>query len=170
MSDEVYSATILGTLAGVLSAFVVYVLVIIYREVVLPRIETMIYKGIYLNGQWKQDKAYDEDVDESSGMERDHDVFIMSLTQNGNRITGEFTLLFHREGQSSAGTYSVRGEVIDGYLVATMKTTNRQQSSQAAGLFKVVANGTTLMGVLVYKAARHNNVERIELELNRAQD
>ena len=155
---SVQGAIVLGIVAGLLTSALLYVLSLVLQKIVLPWYADFVYDGVDLRGIWIRE------FDEHSA----HYSVELSLDQSAHRITG--TATFKKSGTGAADYvqfFTVSGSTWEGFLVLTMKSTNRKSLSFVTGLFKVKDRGNALVGHWVYRAGRTDEAESESLLLRR---
>ena len=160
--SELNLSIVVGVVSGLLASFFAYTLVKLNHVLLVPWFESLVYKGMHVDGVWKQEVVYDEDDGE-----HDRDIFQLVLKQRAHEIVGSFTLTFIRAGKSSIGTYDVMGRIIDGYMQAILNGDSSSQSTQAVMLLKAFGNGRHLEGCIVYRNATTDEITKYELSLDK---
>lgn len=155
MMKEIY----IGVVSGVLSAVAVYAIGITIKKILIPWIETIVYKGVMLDGLWVQQINYQED--------NEHDKYTLSIQQHAQKVNGTLSISYVRENEITNGTYIINGEVSDGYFQASLKSNTKYQSSRANNLLKISGNGRKMKGRLIYKTGIEDAIEVVELDLNK---
>ena len=129
------------------------------KKIIIPWIETIVYKGVMLDGTWSQK------IDYSEGNEHDH--YTLSIQQHAQKVKGTLSISYIRNNETSNGTYIINGEVSDGYFQASLKSDNKYQSSRANTLMKISGNGRKMKGRLIYKTGNEDSIEVVDLNLNK---
>jgi len=155
---SIEGAIVWGVVAGLLTSALLFLLGVIFSRVVLPWYENLVYKGVDLRGIWVRE------FDQHNA----HYAVQLSLDQSAHRVTGTGT--FTKSG-TGAGDYvqffTISGSTWEGFLILTMRSTNRKSLSFVAGLLKVKDRGNALVGHWVYRAGRTDEAESEVLHLQR---
>lgn len=125
---------VLGVVSGVLSAAIVYLLVSIFKNIVIPWYLKIVYQGIDISGNWKTK------VEFSNGEKTE----ALSINQSAHSLKG--TLVRHQDidGITSISTSKVKGEVWEGCVTLKIRSTDSKKLSFGNMLLKV--EGEKLVG------------------------
>jgi hypothetical protein len=147
-----------GVVAGLITAAVLFILGLTFSKIVIPWYQNLIYKGVDLRGVWIRE------FDQNNA----HYAIQLALSQSAHEVNGTGTFT-----KSGAGTenyvqfFTVSGSTWEGFLVITMRSTNRKSLSFVAGLLKIKDRGNALIGHWVYRGGRTDEAESEALHLVR---
>lgn len=151
---EITTIIVLGVVSGTLTTAFLYVLSRFFTEVLLPWYQRVKYQGVDLHGTWTG-KVIDSDEIVFP--------FRLILDQNAHQLTGTATLdkSTAMDGDSST-TYSLSGNVWEGYITLNYKSLDRTRLSFATSLLRVVRGGRKLEGYFVFRDMKHDEIrERV---------
>jgi|GEM_PF-1087116 len=156
--STIEGAIIWGVVAGLGTSAVLFLLGLLATRVVLPWYEALIYKGVDLRGVWTSE--YDAG--------NSHYSIQLSLQQSAHRINGTGSITKSGSGMHDyVQFFAIDGSTWEGFLVLTMRSTNRKSLSFVAGLLKVKDRGKALVGHWVYRAGSSDEAETEALYLMR---
>ena len=151
------STILLGVVSGVFTAALVLLLGKIFRTIIIPWYQGIIYEGIDLHGEWFQEFEKREGVEV---------YFDLTINQDAHSLNGKM-IYGHKNKGKKPITYEVEGSVWEGYVRLNMKSTDRKKIAFATALFKVSAGGDQLEGVMNYRNFETDSVSSAELNLER---
>ncbi len=129
---------ILGIISGVITSAVIYLLVIIFNNIVLPWYRALIYCGVSIDGTWK------EELDFENGNTQ---VSTAELTQKANAISGNVTIVKSSNGQITETTImSLNGIVKDRLFNAKLIPVDKKRVGIITVLAEVVGDGSRMLG------------------------
>ncbi|HEX6902158.1 MAG TPA: hypothetical protein VF789_20750 [Thermoanaerobaculia bacterium] len=157
--STISGAIIWGVVSGLATSALLVILGLLISRVALPAYLEFIYKGVDLRGVWIEER------DLGSGARFSVQL---SLEQRAHKVSGTGTLTKSGTGKSDyVQFFSIEGSTWEGFLVITMRSTNRKSLSFVAGLLKVKGRGESLLGHWVYRAAYTDEAECEKLHLIR---
>lgn len=172
--STVAGAIFWGVLAGVVTSFLLFVLGLVFRGIVIPWYQALIFEGIDLEGLWGSTKNV-------SGATYDYTLI---LHQKAHRVSGSMRILKRSSQPATPSGYSgtgddeqefkvqgsydqefkVEGSTWEGYVTLSMKSDDRKSLSFATSLLRVSNRGRYLIGHMSYRADRTDQVESEAVE------
>jgi len=137
---EYYISIFLGIVSGILIWVISGLLKTFYKMIFLPWLETILYKGIIINGKW--------DNGETRGNGSTYEM-ILDIEQSGYNIKGTF-FAGSKIDKSDINYYSFNGQIINEYIVANYKVASRSKLGMGAFLLKAGEGGKSLLGTIVF--------------------
>ena len=148
-----------GTVAGVVTAALLGILQACFFRILVPWFEDLRYKSVRLAGEW-------------SGVNdtQDFDVsYSLRLKQTANRVRGVLRIVKKSKSTEPSETleFSVAGDIWEGFLSFTTKSTDDTRLAFGSDLFQIKEGGRKLDGIHVYRSLRRDCVRQIPLGLVR---
>ena len=153
----------LGILGSVLGTFVFLFLSGYWKNMLLPRIEDMIYKGVRISGKWSAEIGFDQN---------EKQVFTLELRQRADKISGVASLTSDiREGTSTT-TNSFTGYISDGFLIGTTRPNTPDSLYHTTYNFRVVEalETVSLKGIMCGLDLNKNEISNWDLEFKKKND
>jgi hypothetical protein len=150
---------IIGIVSGIITTALIYLAVLIFRKIVIPWYQEIVYKGIDVGGKWRMSSA------EIEGM----DMFL-NLAQHAHRLKGTLTLFRKNEMESQIDpirTYKIEGSISNRFIVATLSLIEKNRLGIGTLLFEVVGDGQRLKGNWTYYSVSDSNIDSVECEAER---
>ncbi|NEM98202.1 hypothetical protein [Pontibacter burrus] len=138
---ESFVSIFLGVFSGILTSIIIWAFVKLFRKVLIPWYQQIIYRGINISGEWTCS------VDFPGGVHTDQ---MISLIQKGHKVQGTFitkTTAPNREG--STNSFRAIGEVFDNYVDIEYNIIDKRYIGRGSFMFKVLEGGEKLQGGLV---------------------
>ena len=147
---EATTTIVLGVVSGILTATFLYVLSRFFTVVLIPWYQRFKYEGVDLQGTWAGKVIDDAEI---------KFPFQLILDQNAHELTGTATLdkSTAMDGDTST-TYSLSGNVWEGYVTFNYKSVDRTRLSFATSLLRVVRGGRKLEGYFIFRDLRHDEI------------
>lgn len=149
---------LLGIFSGLMTTLLLVTAGFLFRKAILPWYEMIVFKGVDLRGVWAQEREIDNA----------HHSITFQIDQHAHIIRGTAT---YKKSGSKNGDYvqffEITGYTWEGFLVLTMRSTDRKSLSFVASLLKVKERGNSLEGHWVFRAAKTDEAESESLRLIR---
>ena len=160
MDDSISFSIILGVFSGVLTAFLLQVVVSIFRTVLLPWYRGFIYKGIDLSGEWAWVKKVED---------RENKIHLF-LSQKANQLSGHCTYYSIKNDRIKEIHYKFTGSIREGYLMINMNNIDKRFIAYATCLLKIEDAGRTLNGIHAWRNSGKDLVDSAEVCYKRKDD
>lgn len=167
---EPVTATIfLGVLSGVITSALLYLCYKAYALLILPTIENILYKGVYIDGAWKSTMVRDVNPNHQHKI----DMF-MELRQYGYKIKGDLS------AKSMAVTkgeidheydnfYKIEGHMVNNYIVLKYHPRSRNRMGLGTLILNIKEGGKRLEGGVLFLDEEDMGVTSIDdLHFHRA--
>jgi hypothetical protein len=150
MDEQIVNDLTISVGAGVITAFVLWLVAAVYRKIVLPSLRTAMYRGARIDGSWN---GYD-----------DHDLSMhvsdAEIRQRGNYVEIKIERSIRRtnHAEKKARTLRYVGEFINGTLVATYYDVRMPDMIRGAMVLTLDPDGKMREGCVVYFDRRQQKV------------
>ena len=173
MSDTVvssYQTILLGIPSGIVSAFIVWVSMKAWASTFTPWLRKQIYRGVEVQGQWITVVMHDVDKKPTDNIEIASETITYVLNienQYGHVVTGWFSQDHKCKDTESHGRFKFKGQIMDGVLMLSLTPSLKSKSTFGTLLMYVVSAGSRLEGKFTYKGAKTNNINSIDISLDK---
>jgi hypothetical protein len=154
-----------GVASGVVTAALLGLVVKVFNTIILPWYRSQTYRGIDINGDWESTH-----VTESETGEKGRLTFSLYLNQKAHDVTGTLVIFGERDDKPRSVQMEFRGQVWEGYLNGTLRSSDSRRLSFATLLFKVTDGGRTLAGIYCYRKLKGDGVSQFTVEFQRKND
>ncbi|WP_210397395.1 hypothetical protein [Motiliproteus sediminis] len=171
MSSEVQTI-LLGVPSGVVAAFLVWFVAVVWNSAFTPWIRKQIYRGVELTGQWNATLMSDEAGNSTDSIENavSSISYMLSIEkQYGHQLKGWFSQDFKEGDKSTHGRYLVDGQVVDGTLVLSLKPADKSKSAFGTLLMNISSAGNKIEGQYTFKGSRTNKIQSVGISLGKNQ-
>ncbi|EGQ9177313.1 hypothetical protein ACU440_004532 [Vibrio alginolyticus] len=158
---EHFQTIIISVFSGVLTALCVYIASLFIKEVLIPRYQKSVYRGIDVSGDWegKHDLGY-------VGFE-----LKLHLIQNAHDLQGRATFIKYSSDNDVIKVTDMRveGEVWEGFVSLKCRTVSNKNLSFGSMLCKV--GDHSLQGKYIFRnlAGDSSSITDVEVSLHRAE-
>jgi len=150
---------ILGIVSGILTTLFLLLANYIFRHLLIPWYQRLIYKGIDLNGTWL---GYMHDSDEIDM------PFTMVIKQSAHNISGTATIIKSLSKDIDKSTiYDIAGYVWEGYITINFQSIDRTRLAFATTLLQICKGGRCLTGRFIFRDLRADEIRERQLLLHR---
>ncbi|MEM6719746.1 MAG: hypothetical protein AAF611_10545 [Bacteroidota bacterium] len=149
MNDIAFSI-LLGIVGGIMTSALIFGLGVIFKKIILPWYQSMIYKGVNISGTWIRRF----EVQNSSVIEaRFH------LKQKGNKLYGIEEWSKRKDGNLvKLGSYNLSGEIADRFVHIKSINIDKKRIGYLTLLLQVVKGGDVLEGKAIYYDEHPNEI------------
>lgn len=155
---QVFPDGIVGTVTGILTAFLLYLLKKFWDNYLHPWLRELRYSGVDVSGQWQ-------------GIENDEDgtsfEIALVLKQSAHDVSGTARIEFVGSSHSFDLAFNVTGQIWEGYITLNFKPVDKRVTSYATALLKIAGGGVALNGQAAYRNVNDERVDSFALELKR---
>lgn len=135
---------LVGVVGGVLTSALIMLAISIFKKIIVPWYQNIIYRGISLSGPWHW---FDEDEDSVK----------MELKQAGDSITGIYTYMDSKK-KGDIKIYHVTGWARDRFVQLNLKSADPKRLGILSYVFEIVGDGNELRGCSVFYSTNLNKV------------
>jgi hypothetical protein len=129
---------VVGVVSGIVTAVILYLLLILFNRIVLPWYRQLVYQGVDIAGKWE------EHLDFGNGKTQ---VITAELTQKANSITGNVTIVKAANGQiTRTEIMFIKGTIKDRLFSATLIPVDKKRVGMITTLLEVVGDGGRMSG------------------------
>ena len=149
---------LLGVISGVLTTGLLVLAAFIFNKGIAPWYQRFIYKGVQIEGSWIGKK-------ETNGA-----IFTLKLDikQSAHKIVGDAVVLKKAaNGQEIIRSSCFKGELWEGFLNGTLRSTDRTRLSFGSLLFKVCNGGSILKGRYLFRNTANDEIAEFDFILGR---
>ena len=146
-----------GVLSGVITSVLLYILLSVTQKIILPWYQSLIYKGISIEGEWcclkispTQDAYY-------------------TINQKASNLGGTATIVDH-DAQTqfdTIRTFTLKGDISDRFVKFSMKHTDHNRLGSSVYLLQVGGDGTELKGEECWYAIDSSQIKSKSTTLTR---
>lgn len=137
----------LGVISGIATAIVIWGCAQIFKKVVLPWFEEVVYKGVDVSGTWVFKYKSPDTVPEPQRMAFE---VVLDVEQKAHYLTGTFQAKTTRQDTEYINQYKFTGVLRDNYIVFTYQALRKNRTGTGAFLLRVCHGGTELTGSAVF--------------------
>ena len=137
---------IIGVVSGILTSALIFLAVKIFRKIIIPWYQSIVYQGLVIDGEWKI-------ILQTPHRIQTQDI-ILNIAQKAYRLEGTATYIIMIE---SAGewseqikTFKVDGRISDRFVVITLRHAERSRIGVASLLLEIIGDGRTMSGQYTY--------------------
>jgi hypothetical protein len=142
------TTTTIGTIgisvfSGILTSFLLALIVIIFKQSLIPWYQELIYNGIKLNGKWDGGTNTTNAKIEAS----------IELNQHASNIEGVFlveTIYHDKQVKPYKNQYKISGTIVNNIVKIHYKTASSLRTGTGVGLFEITNGGNKLLGHIVH--------------------
>lgn len=146
---NVSESIILGVVSGIATSLVIWVIVSVFKNTVIPWYQSVVYRGVDISGEWV---GFWELGDFTNGLGRDKknsakdpDLQIC-LNQSGHIIKGALSVLKHPSGERDTKSFLIEGVFKDGNLILTYQSKDRTRLGTGSSVMKLLRDGKLFKG------------------------
>ncbi len=150
----------LGVVSGVVTAALIYLLGLLYKNQILPWYRSVTYKGVDISGAWVAH------VEEQDNLKAKFDLY---LDQKAHQLSGSAVIIQGANLEKPASTVNmvVTGSIWEGFITLNMQSRNRARLSYSTSLLRVVNGGIRLEGSYLYRSIQTDEIQAQELRWER---
>ncbi|WP_136523561.1 hypothetical protein [Geomonas ferrireducens] len=149
---------ILGVVSGVITSGLLYLALTIFKAVILPWYQNVIYSGTQIAGEWY---CYARDLAQNAKFE---------LTQHANELKGQAVYIHADEGDveiEKLRTFSVSGIIEERFVQLNLKHVDKTRIGLVSYLLEVKGDGRRMSGAGCYYEVHDCEVETTPLLFSR---
>lgn len=165
--STITGALVWGIVAGILTSVVLLLFARIFKQILLPWYQDLVYKGVDLRGKWIAQRTG------SSGITYH---FTLLLSQSAHSVKGKMTVAKINASVAQPGVqtsdyvqgFEVAGATWEGFVTINMTSDDRRSLSFSTSLLQVRSRGQKLVGHMVYRSSSVDQVESHEISWARS--
>lgn len=157
--DYSLNAIWIGVVSGVITALLIQLGIIVFKEIFVPWFETVTYKGLDINGQWIEKSI------NSSGAGQE---MVFNIQQKGHKVNGilNITTTFSN-GKKVIKTFIINGQFFDRFLLLTGKNASKGMIGCLSLLLEVISNGKIMKGKRVWYHLQDCEIQSVDATLTK---
>ncbi len=154
---------IIGVVSGIVTTALIYLAVQIFRKIVIPWYQSIIYQGLIVSGEWRV-----ASLSTGEGQE-----IVLNLTQKAHRLEG--TATYVRKTDTSnlltehIKTFQIEGRVADRFAVLTLRHTERNRIGVEVLLLEIIGDGRKMAGYTTFYDVVENRIVSYACMLGRSE-
>ena len=141
---------LLGVISGLLASLVVWIVIALFKSVILPWYQSFIYQGLKISGYWI---GFYADKGPSRDMNDPH--YTVFIKQKGAVIEGSLTRNQTQNGQRDLKEFQFNGVFKDGNLVLVYKPKDETRLGSGSYVMTLTDDGRKLEGTSLYIASNN---------------
>ena len=145
----------IGILSGLISVALVALFNQVWRRILIPWYENLLYKGAEIAGTWEGTASYLT----TGGTNK----IVMKLSRVGYFVSGIATAV---AGEDEGASWNVSGSFRNTILTLTYDSTDKRKLDRGSLCFMLVNNGDELRGGAQYYSGLDNAIHAYTLSLN----
>lgn len=143
-TPTIYHELVIGIVSGVVTAGLLWLTTVFWRNVLEPWFEARVYRGLDVAGIWELENTANE-----FGKKPFDDDEAIEMRQSAHRLSGRLT--FHAAGEpSKTRSHQVSGMIRDRLVCFTSQSSDRQSVGYTSVLAEVATDGKTMRGHVIY--------------------
>lgn len=167
MIDSVSGSIVIGVLSGVLTSFLVWLLVLVFEKIVMPWYQKVVYRGVVIDGEWFLFYKKGEFEGQSTNAES---VGTVLFTQRGHKILGEVYYNKNLNGSLCNKKFFIEGFLKDNHLVCTLEVKDPKKMGIGTYVMELVEDGNRLDGThLFVNTLKGGNVSHVNFSMKRSE-
>jgi len=157
MSTE--ETIIYGVIAGIITSFIIFLLLLVFNNIIAPWYRSFIYQGLDINGVWIEVNEHEGAIDTSK----------ILLTQHAQQIKGLMTVVkYHTDTEETEiKNFKMKGYFRDGHVILTGENSNKKYRGHITYLLSVTEGGSSLSGQLSWVDSGSDRIGSSETVLSR---
>lgn len=138
MSEESMTSILLGVVAGVITASVLFIIRRLFVDSFLPWYRQLFYRGIHISGKWFSYSAHAQKL-------------VLELRQDCEKLTGKATAVLDMSdgvdvGVDTIRTFDIEGTISERFVMISLTHTEKSRIGVASLLLQIEGDGTILRG------------------------
>jgi hypothetical protein len=133
---------VIGIVSGILTSALIFLAVQIFRKIIIPWYQSIVYQGLIIDGEWKV-------FFQTPGVLQAQDI-ILNLTQKAHRLEGTATYIIMKEEarkwSEQVKTFHLEGRIADRFVVLTLRHTERNRIGVGTLLIEIIGDGRIMSG------------------------
>jgi hypothetical protein len=148
-----------GVIAGISTSFIIFLLIQIFNNIIVPWYRLTIYRGLNIAGAWEEKHEY----------ESASDIAKLSITQNAQFIKCLMTVIKtdKNSGEVEVKNFNLKGSFHDGHIILSGNNSDSKYRGHVTYLLKVANGGKALIGIMSWVDAGSDRISSSETVLTR---
>ncbi|HEY9000128.1 MAG TPA: hypothetical protein VIM89_02160 [Mucilaginibacter sp.] len=133
---------------------------------IIPFIETLLYKGIYIGEKWTIEMADDRTADQTTLSATRNTV--LEIKQRANKLSGKATSsLIMDDETSDCIFYNIEGEIKDRFVTLFLKCSTKSRMAYSTFLLEIVSDGSLMKGYRTFYGLKRERINAIACTLKK---
>jgi hypothetical protein len=165
--STVAGALVWGVVAGVATSALLLLLSEMFKKIVIPWYQDLVYKGVDLRGKWGAQRTFPSQI-----------IYHYSLVlkQTANTLSGLMTISKMNSQPGPPGGhlgdyvqgFEVKGTTWEGFVTLNMTSDDRRNLSFVTSLLQVRNRGQALVGHMAYRSSVADQVDSEDITWTRS--
>ncbi|MDN3581265.1 hypothetical protein [Mucilaginibacter flavus] len=168
MADETFCAntsTLVTIVISVIASIITLGIVLIWNKMIIPFIETLLYKGIYVGEKWTIEMG-DQTADQTPLSATRNTV--LEIKQRANKLSGKATSSLILDNETSDCIfYNIEGEIKDRFVTLFLKCSTRSRMAYSTFLLEIVSDGSLMKGYRTFYGLKRERINAIACTLKK---
>ncbi|TSA17858.1 hypothetical protein D4R75_11965 [bacterium] len=150
---------VIGVVSGILTSACLLLFVQIFRNVVLPWYQSLVYSGLLIEGTWIATKIPSSTQDVR-----------LELKQKAHHIEGTATYVLNDTMASTSErirNFRIAGSIRERFVIMTLQHTDRERIGVAAQLLEVTGDGRRMHGGRVFFNVGNDKISLSDITFTR---
>jgi hypothetical protein len=156
MSD-ISSSIFIGVLSGIVTSLIIWLVVQVFKKVLLPSYQSITYQGLEISGTWIG--LYVETTNPSTTDDPD---LIISINQKGHIVDGTLIRNKIQDGTRDNKEFVLKGTFRDGNLVLSYKPKDNTRLGLGAYVLMLTNDGQKFEGLAVFVGSNNRAVSHFQ--------
>ncbi|MFA7000477.1 MAG: hypothetical protein WC241_05225 [Candidatus Paceibacterota bacterium] len=151
MQNQNFKALLVGIISGILTTVIIYTIVSIFKRILLPWYQELIYRGLDINGEWREKQVL------ANGIVIEN---VINLKQKGHKLSGTVTVIkkFPKKEDSEIKIFDIKGNFYDRLVSASCKNSDRKSIGCYNILLEVMHGGKEMVGSFAWYDVGTNRI------------
>lgn len=160
--DNISESIILGVVSGILTSFVIWLIIKLFQKIVLPWYQNFTYQGLKISGSWvgfyENKFNHTNDPKSSNNITRNNNDpdYSIHLKQKGHIIYGTLTRNKTSAGERDIKEFEFEGLFRNGDLVFYYKPKDQTRLGLGCYVMKLADDGRKFEGSSLYIASNRD--------------
>ena len=129
---------VIGVISGIITAAVIYLLVVLFDKVLLPWYCQLLYRGVDIQGKWEESLSLGDGKTQ---------IVTVELSQKAHAIKGSVTVVKSTNGKiDRTEIMSLEGAVKDRLFNGTIVPVDKKRVGIVTVLLEIIGDGSRMMG------------------------
>ena len=143
------TSIIIGVISGVITAAIIWLIINIFKKILIPFYEGLIYKGIDINGKWECTEEQEVKESDCKTIKLKYEYSLI-FNQHGHYLKGTYVVKNISPDNVDTSEYTFNGIISDNYISINYYRANKKRIGIGSFLLKVCIAGNGMYGHLAF--------------------
>jgi len=163
---DLLSNLTIGIISGLISTVLIWLIVIVFKNLINPRIKELLYRGIDLEGEWHAESFITKEINNGGIIQKKKEKvreLTLTINQNAYQLKGDIIIknIFDNGQEDKFSFYKYNGFIKDNYIILTYLPKSKKCIGLGSLLLIVKEGGMNLKGDLCGTALGDMNISHI---------